>query len=132
MSYIKRQIKDIPKWLFCPECGYDTSSSKRLITHMQKCGELDESKIESHIEISLNLINIAKELVQSNELENIKYQNTDNIILYLKNKIIPFEFFYERKSSIDFDSIRLYEFFFGFNEDVKNRYVKILYDDFIL
>jgi hypothetical protein len=41
MPYIIRQIKDIPKWLSCPLCNYETNLHNSLMKHLKNCEEYD-------------------------------------------------------------------------------------------
>ena len=133
MGYQTKNVKDIPNWLDCPICGeYDTKHRSYLMNHFKKCEQyedhiddvlqyyLDEiTTVEDYIEQHLNLINTTKKLIQTNELLAIQNQSFDEIILYIKNKLLQSISSYP---AIEMNTLDIYEFFFGESEESKKKH----------
>jgi len=133
MPYQTKTVKDIPNWLQCPICDmYQTKHRSYLMNHFKKCDEYDghiddvlqydinkDTTVEDFIEQQVNVINITKKLIQTNELNAIQNQSLDEIRLYIKNKllqdILPYDV-------IEMDALNIYELFFGESEESKNRH----------
>jgi hypothetical protein len=128
MPYAVKSVKDIPKWLDCPLCGfYNTKHERYLLNHYNKCPDyeghpddvesefLDEdTTIGDYIHQRLNCINTAKKLINTNELEAHKEETYENIKNILKNKLLETISIY---NNIETDVIDLYRFFFGKTEE---------------
>jgi hypothetical protein len=132
MPYQFKTVKDIPNWLDCPICGeYDTKHRSYLMNHFKKCeqyeGHIDDvlqydldknTTVEDYIEQHINLINTTKKLIQTNELLTIQNQSFNEIILYIKNKVLQSISSY---SAIEINTLDIYEFFFGESEESKKK-----------
>jgi hypothetical protein len=127
MPYTIRQIKDIPKWLLCPLCSYETNLHNSLIKHLDKCeeydGDIDDIKfynisenltIGDYIRQQLHCINITKKLIKTNELDLIKEMHPTDIRLFIRNKLLENT---EEYSEIDGHIFNIYMFFFGESEE---------------
>ena len=127
MPYIIREIKDIPKWLSCPLCTYETKIHNNLLKHLDNCEEYDggiddiedyyisdDVTISDYIKQQMNCINTTKKLIQTNELDDIKQRTPNEIRLFIKNKLlenIP-EYY-----AITGEVCNIYTFFFGDSEE---------------
>ena len=131
-----RQIKDIPKWLSCPFCTYETKLHNNLLKHLDKCeeyeGDIDDiedyhisedATIGDYIKEQTNCINTTKKFIQTNELDSIKQRTPNEIRLFIKNKLlenIP-EYY-----AITGEVFNIYTFFFGNSEENDNFFVNTM------
>ena len=127
MPYTIRQIKDIPKWLSCPLCSYETKLYNSLIKHLEKCEDYDghiddidsyniseDLTIGEYLRQQVHCINITKKLIQTNELDLIKEIPPSDIRLFIRNKLLENT---EEYSEIDGHIFNIYMFFFGESEE---------------
>ena len=127
MPYTIRQIKDIPKWLSCPLCSYETKLHNSLMNHLGKCKEYDghiddidsyyiseDLTISDYIREQVHCINITKKLIQSNELDHIKEMPESDIRLFIQNKLLENTPEYD---DLDGHVFNIYMFFFGKSEE---------------
>ena len=137
MPYLLKNLKEIPNWLDCPFCGdYTTKQKHYLLNHFKKCEQYDghvddvlsydmddNFTVENYIEQQVNLINTMKEFIKTNELKDIESQTIDEILLYIKNKLLNNRPLYYKSSysDIDIHSCDIYEFFFGKSEELEKR-----------
>jgi len=127
MPYTIRQIKDIPKWLSCPLCSYETKLHNSLMKHLENCEDYDghiddidsydiseDLTIGDYIRQQVHCINITKNLIQSNALDLIKEMPVSDIRLFIRNKLLENT---EEYSEIDGHIFNIYMFFFGVSEE---------------
>lgn len=137
MPYITRQIKDIPKWLSCPLCSYETKLHNSLIKHLEKCEDYDghiddidsydiseDLTIGDYIRQQVHCINITKKLIQTNELDLIKEMPPSDIRLFIRNKLLENTGEY---SEIDGNIFNIYMFFFGESEENNRVFCESMY-----
>lgn len=127
MPYTIRQIKDIPKWLSCPLCSYETKLHNSLMKHLEKCEDYnshiddidsyaisEDLTIGDYIRQQVHCINITQKLIQTNELDLIKEMPPSDIRLFIRNKLLENT---EEYSEIDGHIFNIYMFFFGESEE---------------
>ena len=114
---------DIPEWLQCPLCNeYNTRYKSYFLKHFKTCKEYEEHNddilsyefaenitIEDYIEQKINCINITRELIRTNDLEDFKDNTYKKIIDYIRYKLL--ENIKEYKN-IDLDVLDIFQLFF--------------------
>jgi hypothetical protein len=130
MVYTRRQVKDISYKIPCPFCVYSTKHITSLYNHLNKCeeyeGHIDDVESENYfedmtignlIEIHKTKIELTKEFIKTNELEQIQNQTSEQIREYIQNKLKQ-KIMYQ--GDIILDCFEIYEFFFSLTlEDVQ-------------
>ena len=79
--------------------------------------------MEDYIEQQVNLINTMKEFIKTNELKEIESQTIDEILLYIKNKLLKNRSLYYKSfcSDVNINSFDIYKFFFGNSEELEKK-----------
>lgn len=126
--------------LACPFCSYSSPTVKyrsQILNHIKKCdeyeqgddiieddecGEGDET-IGHYLDWRINLINVVKKFIRTNELALINTQTPEEIRSYIKNKLVE-NITPDRRTEMD--SFWIYKKFFEMDEIEDQKLMDIM------
>lgn len=139
MPYTIQTAKEIPNWLVCPFCGeYGTKYKTHLMNHFKTCqyyfGHIDDVlsysidthfSVEDFIQQSVNVIYTTKEFIRTNELQLLATKSPEEIIFYIKGKLLKNlpQYYISFYSDINIHALNIYEFFFGETEEIQKKII---------
>jgi len=143
MPVYTQQIADtinLYKVLECPFCSYSSPTVKyksQMLSHIKKCdnyeqtddniednvyGEEDET-IGYYLDWRVNLINIVKKFIRTNELALINTQTPEQLRAYIKSKLLE-NMTTDRR--IYLDTFWIYTKFFEMNDIERQKYDDVI------
>jgi hypothetical protein len=116
--------------LDCPFCSYSSTSIKyksQILNHIKKCNEHEqennnieddccddgEETVGHYLDWRINLTNIVKKFIRTNELALINSQTPEQIRLYIKKNLLE-NILIDRRA--DLDTFWIYRLFFEMDE----------------